>query len=71
MQDNRGKTLIKPLFFPSPRNKRRRVAGVMRGGLAWMLALFGLLEREAMHKMMEEAVRRGRVASVLPSPASQ
>jgi len=43
----------------------------MRGSLAWMLALFGLLEREAMHKMMEEAVRRSRVASVLPSPASQ
>jgi hypothetical protein len=29
-----------------------------------MLALFGLLEREAMHKMMVEAVRRGQTHTV-------
>jgi hypothetical protein len=37
-----------------------------------MMALFGLLEkeedREAMHRMMEEAKRRGGVASASPSP---
>jgi hypothetical protein len=37
-----------------------------------MMALFGLLEkeedREAMHRMMVEAVRRGGVASASPSP---
>jgi hypothetical protein len=37
-----------------------------------MMVFFGLLEkeedREAMHRMMEEAVRRGGVASASPSP---
>jgi hypothetical protein len=37
-----------------------------------MMALLGVLEkeedREAMHRMMEEVVRRGGVASASPSP---
>jgi hypothetical protein len=40
-----------------------------------MMALFGLLEREedreAMHRMMVEAVRRGGVASASPSPEGE
>jgi hypothetical protein len=40
-----------------------------------MMALFGLLEkeedREAMHRMMEGAVRRGGVASASPSPEGE
>jgi hypothetical protein len=37
--------ILKPPIFPpplsetSPRNEGRRVAGVMRGGLAWMLGV--------------------------------
>jgi hypothetical protein len=40
-----------------------------------MMVLFGLLEREedreAVHRMMEEAVRRGGVASASPSPEGE